>query len=222
LKPDLTDHGIQPGLGNRSEQWQQSNSPLKKQGRFGPMSLESTGKYKLFSCAAAAILVAGVAQAGTPLTAADLGDVRVYGHIEKVSLHPGSIVVPARLDTGARRSSLNAQEIETFERDGKQWVRFIFDDREGGEHRMELPVIDEIGVRQAAGREDRLVVRLGLCVGRDYAETDFTLTDRGRMTYPVLVGRVFLGDRALVDSERGKTVDPACDAEAIKAANAEG
>jgi hypothetical protein len=46
----------------------------------------------------------------------------------------------------------------------------------------------------------RDVVKLSICKkGRDY-ETEFTLNDRSNFNYPILLGRSFLADVALVDS----------------------
>ncbi len=139
----------------------------------------------------------------------------LFGHVERVQLEPGSIQVDARVDTGAARSSLSAVDIETFDHNGDSWVRFRFrtgddDNDNGGSYGFELPVVEEITIIQASGDETRYVVRLGLCIGEQFAETDFTLTDRTDLTYPVLVGRSFLADIGLVSSRREYTMEPNC------------
>ncbi|MCP1673246.1 hypothetical protein J2T57_000338 [Natronocella acetinitrilica] len=135
----------------------------------------------------------------------------LFGYIETVQLEPGSIRADARIDTGASRSSLHAEDIETFDHSGDTWVRFRFRASEDdSSHGFERPVVEEITIIQASGDETRYVIRLGLCVGDRFAETDFTLTDRGELTYPVLVGRSFLADTAVVSSQREYTRDPNC------------
>lgn len=138
----------------------------------------------------------------------------VYGHVEDVLLMPGRIQASARLDTGARTSSLHARDIEPFEKNGEKWVRFHFDDHDGGLHPFSLPLKDEITVTQASGTQTRYVVKLGLCVGEHYSETKFTLTDRSQLTYPILVGRRFLAEGLLVSSEHDFTASPECAPEA--------
>lgn len=135
----------------------------------------------------------------------------VYGHVEDVMLMPGRIKAQARLDTGARTSSLHARDVELFKKDGEDWVRFIFDDHDGGEHPVKAPLEDEITVTQASGTQTRYVVKLGLCVGDHYSETKFTLTDRSKLTYPILVGRRFLANGMLVSAEHDFTASPECE-----------
>ena len=48
----------------------------------------------------------------------------VVGWIEKVRIYPGNFLVHAKLDSGAEYSSLDAANLQEFERDGKTWVRF--------------------------------------------------------------------------------------------------
>lgn len=134
----------------------------------------------------------------------------VYGHVEQVMLMPYRIKAQARLDTGARTSSLHARDIEPFEKNGEKWVRFFFDDHDGDLHPFVLPLIDEVTVTQASGTQTRYVVELGLCVGDHYNETKFTLTDRSKLTYPILVGRRFLADGLLVSSAHDFTASPEC------------
>ncbi|MCK8515453.1 ATP-dependent zinc protease [Methylonatrum kenyense] len=148
--------------------------------------------------------------AGDGISSAELEEQEVLGHVEDVRLMPDDIPAQARLDTGARRSSLHARDIETFDKDGEDWVRFLFDDHDGGKHDFELPLEDEIEVTQASGQETRYVVKIGLCVADQYEETDFTLTDRSALTYPILVGRTFLSEGVLVSSEHDRTVKPGC------------
>ncbi|MCH8542499.1 MAG: ATP-dependent zinc protease [Alcanivorax sp.] len=140
----------------------------------------------------------------------DVRNKSVLGHIEKVRINGDDRDFSARLDTGAQRSSMHAREIEKFERDGEQWVRFVFDDHDGGEHDIESPLIEQTRVRQAGGVTTRYVVSLPLCIGEQQQDTEFTLTDRSAMTYPMLVGRNFLSEHVLVSSAHRYTADPVC------------
>lgn len=149
-----------------------------------------------------------VAHAGVPEKEVD--EKSVLGHIEKVRINGDDRHFPARLDTGAQRSSLHARDIEKFERDGEQWVRFVFDDHDGGTHDIESPLIEQTEVRQAGGATTRYVVSLPLCIGGQEKNTEFTLADRSAMTYPMLVGRNFLSEHVLVSSAHRYTADPTC------------
>jgi hypothetical protein len=56
--------------------------------------------------------------------ASSLQDKQVVGWLEEVKIYPGNLILKAKLDTGAKNCSLNAQNIVEFERDGEKWVRF--------------------------------------------------------------------------------------------------
>ncbi|MGO8761078.1 MAG: RimK/LysX family protein [Desulfobaccales bacterium] len=53
----------------------------------------------------------------------------VMGWIKKVRIYPDNFVVHAKLDSGAEYSSLDADHMQIFERDGKTWVRFDLEER---------------------------------------------------------------------------------------------
>ncbi len=107
----------------------------------------------------------------------------------------------ARVDTGATTSSMNAIDIVPFERDGKDWVQFKIDlgDKESKE--FKVPVERWASVKQSSSDEitKRAVVSAYIKIG-DYKEkTEFTLADRGHMAFPMLLGRSFFRDVAVVD-----------------------
>ena len=167
-----------------------------------------------FALAFMMYMTTAVAEQEASVLAANMNNYTVYGHIEEVALIPGEIEIKARLDTGASRSSLNAQEIELIESDEQTMVSFIFDDRNGNQYPMTLPLVETIGIKQASGRQERYVVEIGLCVGEHYEKNLFTLADRSRMTYPVLVGRNFLKNSVLVSSKHKMTAKPSCEIDA--------
>ncbi|WP_107851080.1 ATP-dependent zinc protease family protein [Oceanimonas marisflavi] len=129
----------------------------------------------------------------------------IVGETEDVWMDAVNDVFPARIDTGATTSSLSAQDITEFERDGKPWVSFNMA-HEGVEEKLpvEAPLVRYVRIRQASAEETerRPVVQLTLRLGRLSEKTEFTLTDRSQMTYPVLLGREFLKDIAVVDIAR--------------------
>lgn len=127
----------------------------------------------------------------------------VVGRNEWVWLEPLNRNFKARIDTGALSSSLSATELQPFERDGREWIRFRVPDEEhadGGEV-YETRLIKYIKIRQTSTDklERRPVVRLKVRMGDLVDQTEFSLTNRENMLYPVLLGRNFLRDVALVD-----------------------
>ncbi|MGL6175598.1 MAG: ATP-dependent zinc protease family protein, partial [Vibrionaceae bacterium] len=112
----------------------------------------------------------------------------------------------ARVDTGATTSSINATDVQEFERDGKTWVRFNIANHSAlaGEPKLtpvEVMVKRWAKIRQSAADEveRRPVVELQLRIGNLHEKAQFTLADRSQLTYPLLLGREFFKDLAVVD-----------------------
>ena len=129
-------------------------------------------------------------------------DKLMVGSIEKVRLTPPGRIFHARIDTGATTSSLDARNIEAFERDGRAWVRFEVADEEGGIlHTVEKAVERHVRVLHSSSdtRNRRPVVRLQFQLGRVKMIEEFTLVDRAHLDYQVLIGRNILRDLMVVD-----------------------
>lgn len=128
----------------------------------------------------------------------------VLGAIEKVKIDTIKQQFDARVDTGATTSSINAIDIQEFERNGKTWVKFhIKDDSTAADemHWIEAPVVRYVKIRQATNSdsERRVVVELWVQLGDLHEKAQFTLADRSQMSHPILLGREFIQDIALVD-----------------------
>ena len=135
-------------------------------------------------------------------SANSVGGKDVIGAIEWIYMDPPGRHYRARVDSGAETSSLSAKDVTEFERDGEDWVRFTFDhDRRDDAVVIELPIERTALIRQVASdrSERRVVVEIDVRLGDRLQTTEFTLTDRSRMTYPVLLGRAFLMDLYVVD-----------------------
>ncbi|MDQ7728426.1 ATP-dependent zinc protease [Halomonas sp. SpR8] len=169
------------------------------------------------------ILLGGVV-VGSLLSAsmAVADDGKVFGWVEKATLQPWGIEVKAKLDSGALTSSLDARDIELFEQDDEEWVRFRLklEDQESGEvfsDEIERPVYRELTVRGAGGRDERPVVLMEVCMGDTVYEEQFSLRDREEMNYPLLLGRRTISHLGLLDVRDTFLQDPECgeDAELV-------
>lgn len=145
-----------------------------------------------------------------------LGGKEIIGAIEWLYMDPPGRHFRARVDSGADTSSLSASDVVEFERDGDDWVRFTFEHDSADEAvQFELPIKRTVLIRQASSQtpDRRFVVELDIRLGEQLQTTDFTLTNRSRMTYPVLLGRAFLMDLYVVDVSRSYTHDRYDDAD---------
>ena len=140
-------------------------------------------------------------------------DKQVVGWIEGVRIYPGNLLVRAKLDTGAKNSSLNAPRIVQFERHGEEWVRFDVTDRQGKRATLERKVHRVAKIKQRGAKaEERLVVRLGICLGGVYREAEVNLTDRTGFNYQMIIGRSYLKEGFLIDSSATFTTESNCKA----------
>lgn len=115
----------------------------------------------------------------------------------------GASKVPAKTDTGAYRSAVHATNIK--EKDGVLSFELL-----GGHpvcgtmsQLVETKEYAKVWVANSFGdREDRYEVRLKVKLGPKVFSAGFTLANRSKKIYPVLLGRKLLNDRFLVDSAK--------------------
>jgi hypothetical protein len=126
----------------------------------------------------------------------------ILGETEWIYIEEANGNFMTRVDTGATTSSISAEDIEVFEREGHRWVKFTIPVDGGDKVHVEAPFVKYIRIRQANGLEDRPIVQMTVRMGSVTEKADFSLTDRSKMDFPVLLGREFIKDIAVVDVAR--------------------
>ncbi len=129
----------------------------------------------------------------------------VIGAVEDIILLPWKITLPARVDTGAATTSLDARNLVV--RDGV--AKFRLPPPNGGRE-LRLPVTAWKEIKSAGGRQRRPVVLLDVCLGSRVLRVEVNLVDRSRMQYPLLIGRNVLGKGFLVDVRKTGLLPPCC------------
>ena len=128
----------------------------------------------------------------------------IVGEVEKFYLADPGLIYTARIDSGAETSSIHAQNIKRFERDGSNWVRFDVP-VPGTDYEQWVTLEREISrrvriIQSAADEaERRVVVELQFAIGDHQQVAEFTLADRTNLTHEVLIGRNILRDVMLID-----------------------
>ncbi|MDP0489935.1 MAG: RimK/LysX family protein [Verrucomicrobiota bacterium JB023] len=134
------------------------------------------------------------------------GQKQVYGWKEWVRIGTKADLMRAKLDSGARTSSLHAEGIEEFERDGRQWVQFVLlhpNQPDSKRVLIKAPVERIAKVKNTDGTlERRFVVELNFQIGKRQMREEFTLNDRTGLTCPVLIGRNALRHMGYLDCSR--------------------
>lgn len=127
----------------------------------------------------------------------------VVGWRELVALPElGLAAIPAKIDTGARTSSLHGTILERFERDGEAYVRFAVDyARQHVRQVCEAVHVDWRGITSSNGEtQRRMIIKTPIRIGDVEFRAEISLADRSDMKFPMLIGRSALRRHFLVDS----------------------
>jgi hypothetical protein len=115
--------------------------------------------------------------------------------------------LPAKVDTGAYRSSIWATNIR--EQDGTLYFTLLGPDSDyytGKE--LSTKKFKTVTVENSFGdSQQRYSIFLQVKVGGREIRSNFTLADRAAKTYPALIGRKMLKNRFIVDVSKGKPLD---------------
>ncbi len=125
----------------------------------------------------------------------------LIGQLEKVFLQPPGLTFTARVDTGTEISSLTATNLTKFERDGKPYIRFhILHPKTGKPIELVRRIRKHKRIKELDEEaQKRPIVRLRVVLGGIDQRIDFSLIERTNSEYPILIGRNFLSDFAIVD-----------------------
>ncbi|MEQ9518767.1 MAG: RimK/LysX family protein [Parvibaculum sp.] len=136
----------------------------------------------------------------------------IAGWVEHVTLPSFDRLIIARLDTGAKTSSIYATDLVVEERDGRSWVSFTVPGDENGEElRLEKRVRRSVLIKRGTDEYDRrYVVDMEVCFNGHTYKTQVNLADRAHLNYPMLLGRRFLRNVALVHSGKTFITEPTC------------
>ncbi|MFT5742868.1 MAG: hypothetical protein ACI86S_000930 [Paracoccaceae bacterium] len=105
-----------------------------------------------------------------------------------------------KVDTGAKTTALHAENIEVFTREGEDWVRFTAPEIPGTLPRTcEFPVFTSRAITNTSGTpETRFVIRTPMVIAGRRWKIDISLTDRGTMRFPLILGRRAIRNRNIV------------------------
>ncbi|WP_261903684.1 ATP-dependent zinc protease family protein [Vibrio fortis] len=123
------------------------------------------------------------------------------GHVELVEV--SGMTFPAKLDTGADVSSMNAVNIKRFKKDGQDMVSFTYQNNQGDKQDFVKPVIDVMRIKAKKGEEVNIrpVVEMEVKLGDLEKKVKVNLQDRSRFEYSMILGKNFLKYGALVSSD---------------------
>jgi hypothetical protein len=114
--------------------------------------------------------------------------------------------VKAKIDSGARSSSLHAFAIEPFEKDATTWVRFSVHPIQRSDEVVvtaEAPVLDQRAVRSSSGHVSmRYVISTMVSWNQHVWPIELTLAWRDSLGFRMLLGREAIRRRFVINPSR--------------------
>lgn len=129
---------------------------------------------------------------------------QVIGRYDKVDLPDLHLFeLDAKVDTGAYTSAIHYHHAEIIEREGKKVLHFtlldpthpVYNDKS-----FYFDKFEERNIKNSFGdSERRFIIKTTITIfGKNY-DTDFSLSDRGSLKFPILLGRKLLQKGFVVD-----------------------
>lgn len=114
----------------------------------------------------------------------------------------GVPAIKAKVDTGARSSCLHVCDLETFDRDGEEWVRFLVQPvsrRPDVQFPCQARVLDRRRVTDSGGHsQQRVFIATTIELADRRWVCEVNLARRDNMLFPMLLGRTSMANRVLV------------------------
>jgi len=132
----------------------------------------------------------------------------VIGETALISLSEAGIEYLARIDTGARVTSVHAFDVEVSNGSHEKqdnvdkMISFTTENEHGRRERINTRITEVAKVRNAQGIEYRYVVNMNLRWQGLGKSTEVNLRDRSAMTYKLLIGRNWLANDFVVDVDK--------------------
>lgn len=116
----------------------------------------------------------------------------------------GIAAIAAKIDSGARSSALHVDELETYTKNGIEYVRFSVRTGVGEERRLcRAKIHDRRAVTDSGGHvTERIFIRTQLQVADTVHRIEINLANRRNMLFPMLLGRTAMARRYLIDPGR--------------------
>jgi hypothetical protein len=138
-----------------------------------------------------------------------VGSAEIVGEIEKVGIPQINYITDARIDSGAKTTSILGTDLKE---NGKNTLSFCFKVN-GKKIELKAPIIKKIKIKSAvsANKDERYVIELPICFGNKKKIVKATVANRLKMEYQVLIGRNLLMDGYLIDvSKKYLLGEPSC------------
>lgn len=129
---------------------------------------------------------------------------RTIGRFELIDLPDLNLKdIPAKIDTGAYTSSIHCDKIQIVIKEGNKFLKAHFYSLSGKKkkkHILYFLEFEKKRIKNSFGKSEwRYVVKKKVKIFDELIETDFSLSNRTNLKFPVLLGRKFLKGKFVVD-----------------------
>ena len=111
--------------------------------------------------------------------------------------------IRARIDSGARTSSIQATEIKLIKKNDEDWVHFVVYPLQRNSNVKVLcssKLVDKRSIKGSFGiSEERLIIKESVTIGEDTFDIELSLANRNTMEFKMLLGREALSSRYLIN-----------------------
>jgi hypothetical protein len=138
---------------------------------------------------------------------------KIIGRREYIDLNElGVSGIEAKIDTGAYTSALHCKKVTVFEENAVKMVKFSVLDAKHLPHHdkvVSLPLHKTKRIKSSNGVVQlRHIIKTEVRFGGMTYKIEFSLADRSRMEYPILIGRKALHNRFVVDVSKTHLTTP--------------
>ncbi len=139
----------------------------------------------------------------------------IIGWVEHVKIGDLDYLPKAKLDSGAKTSSISADIIRTFKRDGTEFIvyRILLGDDNVQPQIFESEIKRWVRIKKKTASEGfirRPVVDMTLCLAGHTVQGEVNLSERDHFSYPILIGRSMLASKFIIDTAKTFTHAPKC------------
>jgi hypothetical protein len=128
---------------------------------------------------------------------------QVFGWLETVKVTTDELKTVAKLDSGAKTSSIHANKIKPIRIDRDDYVEFEIVSSKKKKTKRTLKVYRVVKVKSSNGAlEERYSVMIPMQIAEKSLQVEFTLSDRAEMNYPILLGRKTIEKIGIIDCSR--------------------
>jgi hypothetical protein len=132
---------------------------------------------------------------------------KIIGRLEYIDIPTLDLKgISAKIDTGAYRGSIHANNVKEIQQDGKKILQFNILDENHPEYKDKVYEISDYSIHHFRGTKvdyhPRYVIPVELVISGEKVLAELSLTDRSDLRHPVLIGRRALKKRFLIDVDK--------------------